>query len=138
MVKIIFPIVMAFVTFNAAAQNLKISRPQEFQFVHCTPRTDSAASLVKHHVIDIRKSDSHVLYAQSAPAESKARQLSKLARVGGPLLANTLTDVDVSWISTTGLTFKLNIIDNGGYAMDGELISSSGKQQIRCVDVTVE
>lgn len=123
---------------SARAQVLKLEAPAEFQFVHCTAQASKNIVLVKHYVIDIR-TEQHALYTQLAAKKTKAIALNNLQLVDDRLLANTLEDADVSWVSKKNhLVFKLNILDNDGYLMSGSLDTAKTKIKIRCREVSTE
>lgn len=131
-------LVSSVVAFSAQAA-LKIVNPEEFQFVHCTPVSVSDKALVKHYVVDIRNERQHKLYSMIATQDSKAKNLRNLRLIDNRLLVNTITTVDVSWISArNGLRFELNILDNGGYAMDGTLTQNGVSTPVSCIDSSLE
>ncbi|MEQ1721781.1 MAG: hypothetical protein ABL930_01305 [Pseudobdellovibrio sp.] len=132
-----FLALFTFVVSGEAA--LKIVNPEEFQFVHCVPSTVSDKALVKHYVIDVRNERQHKLYSMIAAKEVKAKDMRNLRLVDNRLLTNTITTVDVSWISTRNdLTFQLNILDNGGYSMDGTLTQAGVETPVFCGDSSLE
>ncbi|MBY0554084.1 hypothetical protein K2P97_06125 [bacterium] len=131
-------LVSSVVAFSAQAA-LRIVNPEEFQFVHCTPVSVSDKALVKHYVVDIRNERQHKLYSMIATQDSKAKNLRNLRLIDNRLLVNTITTVDVSWISArNGLRFELNILDNGGYAMDGTLTQNGVSTPVSCIDSSLE
>lgn len=123
----------------SAQAALKIVNPEEFQFVHCTPASVSDKALVKHYVVDVRNERQHKLYSMIATKDSKAKNMRNLRLIDNRLLVNTITTVDVSWVSArNNLTFELNILDNGGYAMDGTLTQNGVSTPVSCIDSSLE
>lgn len=121
---------------TSSASSLTIQSPNEFEFIHCITENKGSAT-VPHFVIDIR-AENHVLYRAVAPAEARVTDL-KLALIDENLLTNTIDTVDVSWVSAkNNLSLELNILDNGGYIMDGVLNQGKSQYPIMCRDVTVE
>jgi hypothetical protein len=123
----------------SARAALKIVNPEEFQFIHCVPSTVSSKTIVKHYVIDVRNERQHKLYSMMAEKKLKAKELRNLRLIDNRLLTNTITTVDVSWVSARNdLTFQLNILDNGGYSMDGTLTLAGVEAPVFCIDLSLE
>ncbi|AGH95094.1 hypothetical protein [Pseudobdellovibrio exovorus] len=126
----------AFAYAGTSSASLAIQSPNEFEFIHCITENKGSA-VVPHFVIDIR-AENHVLYRAVAPAEARVTDLS-LVLIDENLQANTIDTVDVSWVSLkNNLSLELNILDNGGYIMDGVLNQGKSQYPIMCRDVTVE
>jgi hypothetical protein len=137
--KSFFAVLLIMIFAVSARAALKIVNPEEFQFIHCVPSLVSSRTLVKHYVIDIRNERQHKLYSILAEKELKAKALRNLRLIDNRLLTNTITTVDVSWVSARNdLTFQLNILDNGGYSMDGTLTLAGVDTPVFCTDVSLE
>lgn len=122
---------------HALPDPLKIENPEEFEFIHCIPITGSEDDVVTHLVVDIR-GEQHKLYSDVGVRSKKGSELS-LKLVDDQLQNNTIVTADVSWVSVgQEISLELNILDNGGYSMDGILTYKKSQVPIVCVDVTVE
>lgn len=121
------------------AQTFKIENPSEFEFIHCVNNEVGDDETVIHYVLDVRKQDQAILYWQSAPKRAKAGELTDLKLLDDHLLMNTLSDVDLSYVSVKNqLVLALNISDTDGYVLDGELRVTKDKYRIRCMDTSQE
>jgi hypothetical protein len=124
-------------SFVSTASELNITDSGEFQFVHCV--TSSPGLNVDHYVIDIRNENKHALYFDTDKPKTNAKNLKNLKLIDTDLDINTLSDFDVSWISIrNSLVFQLNIVDNGGYVMDGFVVHLEKSVPVRCVDSSLE
>lgn len=122
---------------HAVTESSMIGNPEEFEFIHCIPVTGSDEDVVTHLVIDIRN-EQHKLYSASGVRSLTGKELD-LTLLDDKLQANTITTADVSWVSVEQeISLELNILDNGGYSMDGILTHKRSQSPIVCVDVTVE
>lgn len=117
----------------------KISKPAEFEFIHCVPALPRARDYVSHYIIDIRTNDQYKLYlAQSAKA-TKASNLKKLILLDSKLETRDVADTDISWVSKKQqIRFDLNIVDNGGNVMDGVFSRGRFTAPVHCQDVSLE
>ena len=115
----------------AQAVPLNLAKAEEFEFVHCKVATS-------HYVFDLRK-EPHAMYMESAANDKKASELKNLLLKDDQLDSNTIPGADVSWISKKmGLTFKLVILDNGGYSMSGTVNDGTSESAVSCSEVTIE
>lgn len=122
---------------HALSDSLKIENPEEFEFIHCIPVTGSESDVVTHLVVDIR-GEQHKLYSDVGVRSLTGRELN-LRLLDDKLQNNTIVTADVSWVSVEReIALELNILDNGGYTMDGILTHKRSQAPIICVDVTVE
>ena len=138
MAKFVFSFIL-FVSLFVQASDLTIRNPEEFQFVHCVTSFSNPNAKADHFVIDIRNENKHALYFDRAAAKTAAKNLKKLKLIDADLEVNTLKEFDVSWISkVNSLQFQLNIIDNGGYAMDGDLVKNGNSTPVSCTDSSLE
>lgn len=128
-----------FSTVNVKAQILKIENPQEFEFIHCVNNEVGDEETVIHYVLDVRNQEQAILFWDSAPKKAKASELQDLKLLDDQLLMNTLSDVDLSYVSVKNqLVLALNISDTDGYVLDGELRVTKDKYRIRCMDTSRE
>ncbi len=123
---------------SANAQDLKISKPAEFQFIHCVQTVSTDAKAAAHFVIDLRDTEKNKLYMQMAPKKAKAKALKQLNIVDGNLQQNVNASADVSWKTAGNTVISLNIIDNDGYNLEGSLVNEDMTLSLKCVDVTKE
>lgn len=142
MSKTIFIISLIFgfaVQANMAQESLKIVSPNEFEFVHCVPLQTDSTQDVNHYVIDLRNEKQHRLFSEIAEKNTLAVNLNNLQLIEENLLANTLPEFDVSWVSEKQkLIFQLIILDTDGTLLEGNLIENNDKIQVRCFEVTSE
>ena len=123
----------------AFASAPKISRPAEFEFIHCVPSLPRARDYVAHYIIDIRNSDQYKLYLAQSIKATKASALKKLILLDSKLESREVADTDISWVSKKQqLRFDLNIVDNGGNVMDGTFSRGRFTAPIYCQDVSLE
>lgn len=123
---------------SAEARYLKITQPEEFQFFHCYPKEAKDTDVVQHYVVDIRE-EQHKLYSDTNLKSTKAVNLAKLALLDDKILANSIEGFDVTWVSEkTELTFKMDVVDNGGYAIDGKLSDGKTETLMWCADISLE
>lgn len=121
---------------ETSAAFLEIRSANEFEFIHCVA-TVEGSDKVPHLVVDIR-ADNHKLYKAEASPQASASDL-ELTLIDDNLVANTIDTVDVSWVSEKNqLSLELDILDNGGYIMDGVLNQGSDQYPVICRDVTIE
>lgn len=118
---------------------LRITNPSEFEFVHCYPVSSENAARVAHYVFDLRNENQHKLYSEVASNQLKAVELGDLGLIDENILTNTLPDFDVSWISEKlNLVFKLIILDTDGTLLEGELVNQGQISSVRCREVVSE
>ena len=121
------------------AQNLNIQQPTKFQFIHCVPSEAADEDTVTHYVVDVRNNDLPILYSTSALKKLKSQELTDLTVLDDSLLSDTLSDVDLSWISVKNkLVIAIDISDKNGFEMTGELRLGRDKYPIHCVDSSLE
>ncbi|MCC2679473.1 MAG: hypothetical protein K0R29_2049 [Pseudobdellovibrio sp.] len=120
-------------------QIIKIENPSEFEFIHCVNNEVADDETVIHYVLDVRNQNQAMLFWEAAPKRAKAVELTDLKLLDDKLLMNTLSDVDLSYVSVKNqLVLALNISDTDGYVLDGELRVTKDKYRIRCMDTSQE
>lgn len=138
MKSLFFALIFAF-SAAASAQVFKIENPSEYEFLHCVNNEVTDDETVIHYVLDVRNQQQAILFWESAPKKAKAIELSDLKLLDDQLLMNTLSDVDLSYVSVKNqLVLALNISDTDGYVLDGELRVTKDKYRIRCMDTSKE
>lgn len=130
---------LVFALSAANAQVFKIENPSEFQFIHCVNNEVADNETVIHYVLDVRNQQQAILFWESAPKKARAVELADLKLLDDQLLMNTLSDVDLSYVSVKNqLVLALNISDTDGYVLDGELRVTKDRYRIRCMDTSKE
>ena len=87
----------------------------------------------------MRNEQQHKLYSDTNLKSTIAVNLAKLQLLDDKILMNTLKGFDVTWISEkNNLIFKMDVVDNGGYAIDGNLSDGKTETPMWCTDISLE
>jgi protease I len=106
---------------------------EPFQFFHCIEQTTSSSA--EHFLVDVRTEGAYKLF------ETKAQRLESLWNIRDWKLVTTAMslgnnpDVDVQWTtSNADLEFLMNISDNEGHLMRGQIRHGHSVASIDCLD----
>lgn len=128
--------------FARALTAKQLTNPKELRYFHCVPVEAKATDKVVHYVFDLRKNSTR-LFVTSGLLTLKARELTGLSLVDSRVSADgSVGDIqaDVIWNTAAynGMSFQLDIQDNGGQTMAGKVVLAHETVAIYCGDVNLE
>jgi phosphoribosylanthranilate isomerase len=137
MKKLIFFLTANFV-FVASVHAVQISKPAEFEYIHCVAKDAKPAKLTMHYVFDVRDQAKYQLYSSRALPRLKTDRL-RLQLIDTKIEQAGAEGYDIVWKSKVQrLQFNLLIHDNGGQILSGQLLSDRGAIEIGCIDASLE
>lgn len=117
---------------------IEIVKLAEFEYMHCSVQSAPADQAVTHYVIDVRDPDQYKLYSAQGAASLNMMQL-KLRLIDERLQQSGTDGYDLVWKSgARALEFKLQIHDDGGQILSGQLVSGGKTSDIGCIDASLE
>ena len=124
--------------FVASVHAVQISKPAEFEYIHCVAKSVAPAKPTTHYVFDVRDQASYKLYSARALPRLKIDRL-RLQLVDARIEQAGAEGYDMVWKSNVQrLQFNLLIHDNGGQILSGRLVSDRGTFEIGCIDASLE
>lgn len=131
-------ILIANFVFVSLVHAVQISKPAEFEYIHCVAKSAAPAKLTTHYVFDVSDQDQYKLYSARAVPRLKTDRL-RLQLIDSKIVQVSAAGFDVAWKSNTQrLQFNLLIQDNGGQILSGRLVSDRGTLEIGCIDASLE
>lgn len=116
-----------------------LQNPVEFEYIHCVAVQVPARQLTTHYVIDVRNPQRYQLSTARALQNAKASDLQRLRQIDPMLTQTQGNGYDIVWRSNPArLQFNLNIADDGGQTLIGNITAGRKVTAIKCLDVSLE